>query len=503
MTPPLVSIVGASKRFGANEVLRGVSLEVARGEIRALCGENGAGKSTLVKIVTGSLAADEGRILIDGVARNIRAPLDAQALGIALVSQELSLAPNLSVEDNIWLGNAAVPLFHHRQYLRERARQALDQVGLDGLPLGTQVAGLGIGQRQLVEIARMLTRDARLLILDEPTATLSDVEIEHVFRAVRLLRDQGRSVLYITHRLGEVFALCDSVTILRNGEVVGTERTGEIDRQTLMSMMLGREMGHLYPVSRASGSAASFVVRRLTVPHALREFDLVAEGGTVTCLAGQIGSGTTEALRALAGLDADATGTATAMGRRYALRSVARARAAKVRFVSEDRAGEGVFLRLTVAENLVATQLSAFTRFGILALWRLRRAARALAVAVGVDEARLASPAGSLSGGNQQKLAFGRLLTAGSAGVLLMNEPTRGVDVGARAEIYRLVRRFCDQGWCVVMASSDLEEVLGLSDVVVTLYRGLAVARYTRADVTMRQILADITQPAATPCAVA
>lgn len=495
---PLFAIHGASKRFGPNLVLNNVSLEVRAGEIRALCGENGAGKSTLVKIITGIHQADAGRITMDGEDCAIASPREAQARGIALVSQELSLAPNLSVEDNIWLGSSEVPLFHRRHALRERARATLDQVGLAEVTLGTQVSTLGIGQRQLVEIARMLTRRARLLILDEPTATLSDVEIVHVFNALRQLRARGCAVLYITHRLGEVFGICDSVTVLRNGEMVGTEPTDAIDRQRLMAMLLGRDMGHLYPAATPSLAGPGFAVRGLHVPGALSGFDLDAAPGRVTCLAGQIGSGTTEALRALAGLVPDATGAASALGRPYELRAVGRARDAGVRFISEDRAGEGIFLRLNVAENLLATQLPGFSRMGVLALGRMRHAAHELARAVSVDTARLRSPAGDLSGGNQQKLAFGRLLASGAPGVLLMNEPTRGVDVGARADIYRLVRQFCAQGWCVVMASSDLEEALGISDAIVTLYRGRMVARYQRAETDIRQILADITHPAMT-----
>ena len=496
----LLSARGIGKHYGPVEVLRDVSLSVRGGEIRALCGENGAGKSTLVKIITGNEPAGAGEIAIDGVVRAIRSPADAQKLGIALVSQELSLAPNLSVLDNIWLGNDAVPFWHRRRAFARRARAALDEVGLEGVRLDRQVATLGIGRRQLVEIARMLTRDARILILDEPTATLSDVEIAHVFEALRRLRARGHAIIYITHRLGEVFEICDSVTVLRNGTLVGSAATDAIGRPELISMMLGREMGELYPAPRATAPATpeAISVRALVVPEVVHGIDFTARAGMLTCLAGQIGSGATEALRALAGMNEAATGEFTISGRRLALRSVRRARAAGVRFISEDRAGEGIFLRLTVAENLLCGQLRRFSRGGLLRTRAMRVAAAGLTAAVAIRPPRLAAVAGDLSGGNQQKLAFGRIIDGGPPGVLLMNEPTRGVDVGARAEIYRLVRRFCDEGWCVLMASSDLEEVLGLADEVITLYRGRVVRQVTRAAATMHGLLADITQRQAT-----
>lgn len=494
---PVLAIEGLSKRFGPNTVLKNVSLSLEAGEVRAICGENGAGKSTLVKILTGLYAPDEGGISLDGEAVTITSPQHAQELGIALVAQELSLAPALSVLDNIWLGNREVPLFHRRKRFRARARAALDQIGLSDLALDTPASALNIGRRQLVEIARMLTRDARILFLDEPTATLSDVEIERIFNALRALKAAGKTVVYITHRLGEVFDVCDTVSVLRNGELVGTKRTAEIDRKQLMGLMLGRSIGEMYPSWQSRSGDAALIIKNLRVPPVVPDFSLVADRGTVTCIAGQIGSGAITVLRALAGLSAGATGEVEVLGRPMRLRSVLAAQSANVQFISEDRAGEGVFLRLTAERNLVATKLREHTKWGVLARIKLRKTAAKLASAVGIDRARLRSPADDLSGGNQQKLAFGRWLDCEEPGVLLMNEPTRGVDVGARAEIYRLIREFCDRGYCVVMASSDLEEVLGMADVVVTMYRGGQVGRYRRGEVDMHQVLADITHPAA------
>jgi ABC-type sugar transport system ATPase subunit len=494
---PVLSVDGVTKRFGPNAVLKDVSLAFAAHEVRAICGENGAGKSTLVKIITGLYAPDEGAVCVDGKRVAIAGPQHAQELGVALVAQELSLAPALSVLDNIWLGNRNVPLFHRRKDLRQRAQNALDKLGLDDVGLETPASALSIGRRQLVEIARMLTRDARVFILDEPTATLSDVEIERIFAALRTLKAEGKSIIYITHRLGEVFEICDAVSVLRNGELVGTRRTQDIDRNELMQMMLGRSLGEMYPMWQSDPGGAMLTVKGLHVPPLIYDFNLVAKRGTVTCLAGQVGSGAITVLRALSGLTAAASGDVAVLGKPMRLRSVAKAQVAGVQFISEDRAGEGIFLRLSAGQNLVATKLKDHTTCGVLARRGLRATAAKLAAAVSVDRKRLRSPADELSGGNQQKLAFGRWIGGGEAGVLLMNEPTRGVDVGARAEIYRLIRQFCDRGYCVVMASSDIEEVLGMADIVVSMYRGRQVAKYQRGEADMQRVLADITHPAA------
>jgi ABC-type sugar transport system ATPase subunit len=492
----ILSTYRISKRFGAVAALRDVSFDLKGGEIRALVGENGAGKSTFVKILMGIHRADSGTVRIDGSVRDIRSPQEAQSFGLALVAQELSLAPHLSVLDNIWLGSRRVPLFHRRRALRDEARAALGLLGTEDFDLDQPVARLSVGQRQIVEIARMMARDAQILILDEPTATLSDIEIGRIFAALKALRARGRSVLYITHRLGEVFDICDTVSVFRNCEHVATQDVGAIDRDGLIELMLGRSFSEMYPAAPVRPpAAAALTVTNLSVPGAIDAFSMTVPKGKILCLAGQSGSGASSVIRALAGLEPEATGSVAVNGTPLALGSPAAARTRGMLYISDDRGGEGIFPNLSVLDNLVATRLVPHARLGVLSWRALRVTGGHLAERVNIDRLRLRSAAIDLSGGNQQKLLFGRGLERGRTGVLVMNEPTRGVDVGARIEIYRLMREFCAAGYALVMTSSDLEEVVGMADIIITLYRGRAIARYEGTDIAMRPILADIIHP--------
>ncbi len=469
-------------------------MTLAAGEVRAVCGENGAGKSTLMRLLMGVSRPDAGSIRLDGKVRLIDNPLEAQRLGIALVAQELSLAPHLSILDNIWLGSREVPLFHRRTQFRRRAAEALVMLGVD-FGLETPVSQLTIGQRQIVEIARLLVRDARILILDEPTATLSDVEIERMIAALRSLRAQGKGILYVTYRLSEVFKICDSVTVLRNGADVGSAPTSQIDRARLISLMLGRSFSDMYPAALTIGADdQGLEIRDLEVPGSVSGFSLFAPRGRITCIAGQVGAGASAVTRAVAGLVPDAFGTVVLDGHPLPLGSLAQRVRRNVTFISEDRAAEGIFDR-SVLENLVASRVPDHAPYGLVSWPSLRRFAGQLCGEVAIDGERLGANAFDLSGGNQQKLLFARALGGREAGVLLVNEPTRGVDVGARAEIYRLMRKFCHRGYVLLMTSSDLEEVVGISDAVVTLYRGKIVSTYQRPHVDMAPILADITHP--------
>lgn len=496
-SPPILQAENVQKSFGAVRALNAVDFAVGRGEIRALCGENGAGKSTLVKLLTGVHRPDRGRILVDGEPRHYRSPRDSQADGIAFVSQELSIVPHLSILDNIWLGQRDVPFFHRRAALRSKAVEALDVVGLGALPLATMAGRLSLGERQLLEIARMFARDARVFLLDEPTATLSDGEIARVFDALRRLRESGRSVIFITHRLAEVFEICDTVTVLRNGSLVSHGKVAEVDRGRLVELMLGRPLGQMYPPAGPAGGETVLRVEGLHVPGRVAHLSFEARAGQIVCLSGQIGSGAGEAVRAIAGLVYDAQGMISVRGKRLTPGSVSDALRANLRFVSEDRARDGIFLTLPVRTNLVATQLDRVVRAGLVSRRAIQERSLSACERVGLDPSRLDSRADELSGGNQQKIAVGRSLSDEAFGVLLMNEPTRGVDVGARAEIYALMRRVCEQGYCIIMMSTDIEEVAGMADVVITLYRGRQVGCYGRLDISRNRILADITHTAA------
>lgn len=493
---PILEVDLLNKSFSGVPVLRDISFSIGSSEIRAICGENGAGKSTFVKILMGVIRPDSGSIRFEGRIRELNGPQDAQALGLGLVAQELSLAPHLSILDNIWLGSTEVPFLHRRSTLRNRARDALVTLGVGDWNLDDPVINLSIAKRQIVEIARLFARDARVLILDEPTATLSDAETERMHAVLKTLKAQGRSIIYISHRLGEIFGLCDTVTVFRNGEHIETSKVEALDKKQLIGLMLGRTFEEMYPQPLAQpGASGTVVVEKLCIPGVVHDVSIAVPRGRIMCIAGQIGSGASMVTRALAGLVPDATGSVAIDGEPLTLGSAAHCVTRGVMFVSEDRAEEGLFREMSVLDNLIALRVVRCGFMEALSWPNLRKVGRRLAESVRIDPRRLGSPVISLSGGNQQKLLFGRTIQTDRAGVLLMNEPTRGIDVGARAEIYQLMRELCEAGYALIMTSSDIEEVVGISDCVVTMYRGRVVTQYARDQINMSSIVADITHP--------
>ncbi len=474
-----VSVERLTRTFGGVPAVKEVSFTVGAGEIHGLCGHNGAGKSTVVKMLSGQLTPDSGRIVIDGQAVQLGSRQAAQRLGIALVDQELSVVPALTVLDNLLLGDVRAPLVNRRRAATARCRQVLRDMGLDRLHPQQPLSDLSIGERQLVEIARALSQNARLVILDEPTATLSDVETEHVFAAIRRVAAQGCSVIFVSHRLSEVLQLCDTVTVLRDGRKIATTPSRELTVADLIVAMLG-EAPHRLTAARSPDPRADHELRveHLRVPGRLADFSLTAQAGRVYALAGQLGSGASDVLRALAGLHPQATGTVRLRDHAVPFRSPAGAARAGVAFVSNDRKSEGLFLDKPIAANLIATRLPSLARAGMLSSRRARQAASSLAELAGIPDRRLGEPAAALSGGNQQKVFVSRCLGRDDVYALLLDEPTRGVDIGGRAAVHRLLRAAADAGLIVLFSSTELEELLELGDVIITMREARVVAQY-------------------------
>lgn len=482
---PLMRVSGVSKAFGGTQALTDVSMKFYGGEVHALLGENGAGKSTLMKIIAGVYAPDEGELV---------GSRDGE-LDVAMV-QELSVMPEMSVRENMELSRrAARGLLVDHKALEPGLVAALGAAGLGGVDPDMPVEALPLAQRQLLEIARGLYADANVLILDEPTATLSDVEIERVHEVVRKLVAQGHSIVYITHRLGEVFTLADRITVMRSGKVVATGPTAEFTMDEVVTMMLGHEHSaeSAQPIAGlpAVEERRDLTVSGLTVPHHFGDVTFTARAGEVLTLFGQIGSGADQVIRALAGLANVSTGSVSIDGQRVRVGSRPASQADGIAYVSADRTVEGVFLNYPVAGNISSGALRRTSRRGVISGRRERRLARELATKVAFDPDRIATPVGTLSGGNQQKIAIARAL-ATLPKVLVLNEPTRGVDIGARAEIYKAVRALAHENVAVIVYSSDIVELRELGDRVITMFRGRVVADRPTGSITDAQLLAEI-----------
>lgn len=486
-TEVLLGVRNLTKSYGGVTVLDDVSVDFTAGQVHALLGENGAGKSTLVKIIAGVIAADSGQIL--GSAH--------ESGDVAMVFQELSVVPEMSVLDNLALAGRSRGVFVPYRSVRETAADALTSAGLFDIDLDWPVAALSLAQRQLLEIARGLMASSRVLILDEPTATLSDVEIERVHGVVRTLVASGHSVIYITHRLGEVFTLSDRITIMRGGRVVASADTAAFVMRDVVAHMLGADHvpvdKHAVSVdlSPAQKRARALSLEKATSRGRFQDVSFTAEPGAVLAIFGQVGSGADEVVKSLAGMSPLDSGVVTLGGQTLQLGTRARSQRQGVGYVSADRTAEGVFLETSVEANISSGALGRVSDAGVIRQRKERGLARALARVVALDPDRIRERVLAFSGGNQQKVAVARAL-ATQPRLLLLNEPTRGVDIGARSEIYRSIRGLLGDDVIVVVYSSDIVEIRELADHVVTMYRGSVVDRHVVDDISDPALITEI-----------
>ncbi|WP_239479446.1 sugar ABC transporter ATP-binding protein [Lichenicola cladoniae] len=479
-------MTGISKLFGGIRALDDVSFRVRPGEVHALLGENGAGKSTLMKILAGAHQATTGEIRIGGERVTIASPHVSRALGIGIIYQELALAPDLTVAENIFLG--ALPRLVNARALRARARALLDDLGF-AIDPGAIVGDLPLAFQQAVEIAKAMSRQVRILILDEPTAVLAPPEVERLLDVVKGLSRRGVSVVYISHRLDEIFRISDQITVLKDGRTVGTYPIADMDEHRLISLMVGREASQLFPKVARSKGEELLRVERLYASGLVRDVSFTLHAGEVLGVAGLIGSGRTELARAIFGADRLESGSVSVAGRKVTIRSPRQGVAAGIGLVPEDRKGQGLVLALPIRQNVTFTMLPRFTnRLGMLRRGAERTAVDDIARRTTIRARNLDMPVSSLSGGNQQKVVLAKWLDAGCR-IVILDEPTRGVDVGARAEIYQLIETMASSGLGVILISSDLLEVIGASDRLLVMSGGRISGALSREDYSEAKIM--------------
>ncbi|HWE09978.1 MAG TPA: sugar ABC transporter ATP-binding protein [Solirubrobacteraceae bacterium] len=486
---PAVEMLGIQRHFPGVQALKGVDLRIARGEIHALLGENGAGKSTLMKILAGAERKDEGRILLGGEEVRISGPTDALDRGISTVYQETSLAPHLSVAENLFIGRLPAKrlgLVQWRRLYRE-AGAVLDRLQIK-LPLRARVSELSIAQQQMTEIAKALSHDVKVLVLDEPTSALTETEVSELFRVLRDLRGHGVATVYISHTIEEILRLCDRVSILRDGELAGERAVSETSADELVRLMVGRPLLEMFPKQTVSLGDELLRVERLTVPGKAAEVSFSVRAGEVLGFAGLLGAGRTALMQTLIGAIPADGGTVLRRGEPVRIRNPQDAIRHSIGYLSDDRRRSGIAGLLGVGANLTLASLPQFSRLSVLNPIQERRSAEAVVRALRIVTPSIDQQVALLSGGNQQKTVLGRWLTAGVE-VLVLDEPTRGIDVGAKVEIYRLINRFLAEGKAVILLSSHLPEVLGMSDRILVMRRGAIVAEFDRGEVTQEDVM--------------
>jgi len=488
----LLKLEGIGKSFPGVRALHNVHLEVRKGEVHALVGENGAGKSTLMKILSGAYTRDAGEIYWEGRPIVIHNPREAQDLGIGIIYQEFNLVPQLSIAENVWISrepfrNRALQLIDWKE-MRRRTQALLDELHL---PLDPKrlVAGLGVAQQQMVEIAKALSLDAKLLIMDEPTSALTDTEINQLFTLIRRLKERGVSVVFISHHLDEVFEICDRGTVLRDGEYIDTVDLAQVTEEDIIRLMVGRSLDQQYPKVASERGEEALRVEELNREGVLHDISFTAYAGEILGIAGLVGAGRTELMRAVFGADPITSGRVYIFGKETAVKSPQVAIRAGVGLLPEDRKQQGLVLMLSVLHNMSMASLDRLTSNLLLRKDDERKQANGF-----VDKLRIATPSVNqqvqyLSGGNQQKVVLAKWLASQSR-VLIFDEPTRGIDVGAKVEVYNLMNSLVENGVAVIMVSSEMPELLGMSDRILVMHEGRIAAELSRHEATQEKVLA-------------
>ncbi|MBM4467635.1 MAG: sugar ABC transporter ATP-binding protein [Chloroflexi bacterium] len=487
---PILLMEHINKSFPGVKALDDVTFQVKKGEIHALVGENGAGKSTLMKILTGAIPRGSGTIYLRGQATEIDSPGRAQALGISMIHQELALIPYLNVGQNIYLGRepgGTLPGLIAWSTLYDEARQQLARLNIDIVP-STLVASLSIAQRQMVEIAKALSLNADIIAMDEPTSALSERETETLFSLMRSLKEQGVTIIFISHRIEEVFAIADRVTVLRDGQLVGVAPISEVDMGQVVRMMVGRELGEMYPKEEVPRQEVILRVKGLSRGRDLRDIDLELYSGEILGLAGLVGANRTLLARALFGIDPIDQGEIWIDSRAVRLDSPQKAIALGMGFVPEERTAQGLFLGMAVRQNITISALDKISRLGFVNFRQAVGLAQEYVQRLNIRTPSLRQRVRNLSGGNQQKVVLAKWLSLNPK-VLILDEPTRGIDVGAKAEIHALMSQLAKQGVGIIMISSELPEILGISDRIMVMHGGRIVAEFQRDEASQDEIM--------------
>ncbi len=481
MSEYVVELKNITKRFPGVIALKNMSIGIKPGEIHGLIGENGAGKSTLIKVLTGVHIPEEGEIYIDGKKKMLRTPVYAREEGIACVYQELNIVQQLSVTDNIFMGRSeknSIGLLDYSKMHKE-AKVALDSLGHPEINPKSQCGKLGIGLQQMVEIAKAISLDAKLIIMDEPTSSLGKDEIAQLMKTIRTLKDKGIAVLFVSHKLEELFELCDRVTVMRDGEHIITKEITDITNEELIHAMVGRTLDNLFPKEYGEKGEVFLKVENINATGVLRDVSFEAYGGQILGFAGLVGAGRTETMRALFGADHIDSGNIFIKGKKVSIKSPKDAIKNKIAFLTEDRKGQGLVLSEPIKSNLILANMKHFKKGVLLDHKAIEKASNDNIKTLKIKTPSADEVVAQLSGGNQQKVVIGKWMNSDSE-IFIFDEPTRGIDVGAKIEVYNVMNTLVKQGKCVIMVSSELPEILAMSDRVVVMRGGRVMGQIDR-----------------------